>query len=441
MEQSKHIVAIEIGSSHIAGVVARIDAPGSDAAVVCCYEVPVLDSVRYGCIVNVDEVYNKIDTLMQRMQKNKRISTLTIDSVYVALSCRSLHTQTVTVDRALDETQPVSKALIADIYDEARSRMDGSDVIDIRPRLYAIDGREEDNPVGALGTSLHAELSVVVCRPNIRRNVQLVFDRLQKKVNGYIVTPLALADSLTGADERKLGVVLVDHGAETTSVTIYNKGKLQYLNVLPLGSRNITRDLCSLGITEDSADKIKRNYGDATADGKDVKSIDISGVPAADVVGFVTSRAGEIMMNVLHQIELSGLQLKQFAGNGIVCVGRGMALKHMPELLGAVTDLPVRIGRMAGVSDSSEYARYPQLLSVIDAISQLDNPADCMSPQKMPEYEMPHDEPIVEYQPVGQEETPQPEKKKNIGGGFFNRLKYTLEKNVFGQESEMDDDI
>ena len=55
MEDKKYIVALEIGSSHIAGVVASVTALGN-ATIVCYHEVPILDCVRYGSIVNVDEV-------------------------------------------------------------------------------------------------------------------------------------------------------------------------------------------------------------------------------------------------------------------------------------------------------------------------------------------------------------------------------------------------
>lgn len=61
MEDKKYIVALEIGSSHIAGVVASVTAPGN-ATIVCYHEVPILDCVRYGSIVNVDEVCSKTKT-------------------------------------------------------------------------------------------------------------------------------------------------------------------------------------------------------------------------------------------------------------------------------------------------------------------------------------------------------------------------------------------
>lgn len=65
----------------------------------------------------------------------------------------------------------------------------------------------------------------------------------------------AIADLVLTSDEKKLGCMLVDFGAETTTVSMYKNGTLRYFETLPLGSRNITRDIMSLNHTEENAEQ------------------------------------------------------------------------------------------------------------------------------------------------------------------------------------------
>ena len=388
MDDKKYIVALEIASSHIAGVVARVDdAASHDASVVCYHEVSIIDCVRYGCIVNVDEVCNKVNLLLQRITADHRLGGRKIRSVYVALCARSLHTRSVEINRVLNESIPVTREFINQISREARNSVDNQEVVAVVPGLFEIDGVEIANPVGAVGSQLHAVMNVITCRPQIRRNILMVFDRLGLKVNDFVVTPVATAQVLLSPEERKLGCVLVDHGAETTTVTIYKNDRLMYLNVLPMGSRNITRDLVSLKIVEEQADKIKRNYGDAMSAGSDLAKLDISGVSSLDVSNYVTSRAGEMMENVYNQLQIAGFTPEQLPA-GFVVVGRGMKLNRLPDLLQSISKMPVRMGKIKDINEPMELAKVPQLLSVVNEISGMSSLSSCL---EMPMMKVPED--------------------------------------------------
>lgn len=123
MEDKKYIVALEIGSSHIAGVVASVTAPGN-ATIVCYHEVPILDCVRYGSIVNVDEVCSKTNDLLYRIKNDSRVAPRQIDSVYLAFGGRSLHTEKIEIDRDLNEDVPISREFIELLKKEASAGLD-----------------------------------------------------------------------------------------------------------------------------------------------------------------------------------------------------------------------------------------------------------------------------------------------------------------------------
>lgn len=434
MEDKKYIVVLEIGSSHIAGVVASVTAPGN-AAIVCYHEVPILDCVKYGNIVNVDEVCSKTNDLLYRIKNDSRVAPRQIDSVYLALSGRSLHTQMVEVNRDLNESLPISREFVEVMKRDASSRFDSKNVADVLPCEYVLDGSVVTNPIGSVGSHLYAMINVVLCRPQMRRNLQMVFDRLKIRINGFIITPIAAAQTLLTSDERRLGCVYVDHGAETTTVAIYKSNSLLYLNVLPMGSRNITRDLCSLNLLEEDADKIKRNYGDAMSVGGDMPNADISGASALDVANYVSARAGEIMENVFNQLQLTKVSANELPA-GFIVTGRGMRLKRMADLLRNISGMKVRNGQYPGINEGTELAKIPQLLSVVEWISNQPLTASCMSMPPMPEHPVANE---IEEQPdvaANPKEKPQ-EKPKSQKSGFFTRWFKTMGDNI---EKTFDDE-
>ena len=58
-------------------------------------------------------------------------------------------------------------------------------------------------------------------------------------------------------------------GAETTTVSIYKNDVLIYLATIPVGSRNITKDITALNILEERAEEIKKSVGNANVQPSD----------------------------------------------------------------------------------------------------------------------------------------------------------------------------
>lgn len=141
-----------------------------------------------------------------------------------------------------------------------------------------------------------------------------------------------------------MGCMLVDMGAETTTVTIYRKGFLVYLATIPLGARNITRDLTHLNLLEEKAEEIKVTSGSAMPT-QSAANLNLGGVKLSDVSAMVAARAEEIVANVVEQIEYAGLSEKDLPA-GIICIGGGAKLSGMTDLLERQSGLPVRMGRL-----------------------------------------------------------------------------------------------
>lgn len=348
MEQ-KYIVAIEIGSSKIKGAVGSTDETGA-LTVIAVEEEKLVDCVRYGCIQNVEEVSNRVLRIVRSLEENSSISPRKIKGVYVGMGGRSLSASSREVQRQLPDELEITERIITQIKDEARSaNMSDKDVVDVLPRSFTIDNQPATNPVGIFGQQINANLNLLTCKPQIRRNLnRVICERLQLAINGYIVRPIALADLVLSDDEKRLGCMLVDFGAETTTVSIYKDGALHYLETIPLGSRNITRDITSINHLEEKAEELKKAVGCANPQEQGGKKNAVDGIDVVEINNYVQARAGEIVANIIEQIKYADYKPTDLPA-GIIVVGGGAKLKGFNSLLEAQSSLKVRSGAPLGL--------------------------------------------------------------------------------------------
>lgn len=135
--------------------------------------------------------------------------------------------------------------------------------------------------------------------------------------------------------------MLVDFGAETTTVSIYRDGSLVYLTTLPMGSRNITRDLTSLNCLEERAEEIKKAVGNAMPPTTDGNPLVTDGLDNSAINNIVAARTDEIISNIFEQINYAGLKPEQLPA-GIVITGGGTRLRGFDDLLTKQTRMKTR---------------------------------------------------------------------------------------------------
>lgn len=375
----KYIVAIEIGSSKIRGAVAIADDAGM-VDVIASEEEKLIDSVRYGCIQNVD-VSNAVSRVCERLEAYPRLEEGTITGVYVALGGKSLSSRIEEVSTSLPAEMEITRQLVDDLKAKAEAMVpEGRDAVDVVPVRFTVDNKAQVNPVGSYGQQLGARMAVISCIPQIKRMLRRVLnERLGLTINGYIVRPLAEAAMALTDDERRLGCLFVDFGAETTTVAIYKNGAPVYLATLPMGSRNITLDLTALNYIEERAEEIKRKSGNAIPqEGLHYKGAD--GIDYTEVNNYVHARAAEIVQNILAQIEYAGLKSSELPGD-IIIVGGGARLRGFNELLAKQSKMKVRVGSVQGpvkISDGSiQPAENLDVISVLAAAARLPE-AECV---------------------------------------------------------------
>jgi cell division protein FtsA len=377
MEKKQYIVAIEIGSSKIVGVIAHKELPSGAVAIRAVHETKITESVRYGCIKNVEEVKRSINEVISKL--TTQIKDATISSIYLSLAGRSIRNEVVQVKKTLNIESPITQETILDLLREGRhTTKKGFDVLDVIPQRFLIDNVEEKKPVGTFASNISATLNTIIGKSTLSANLHRVIDP-SIKVNGIILSPIAVAKQVLTPDEQQLGCMLVDLGAETTTVSIYKNGALIHLATLPFGGRNITRDVMSLNLLEDKAEELKISAGNAMPNENLNQSMQVDGVSIRDLSKYVVARSGEIIANITEQLNIANIRSEEL-GEGIILIGGGAQLSGFREVLEKSTNMKVKFGSYPQhVNIISKRAQESSLY--IQAVAIAAEAAECISPE------------------------------------------------------------
>ena len=160
------------------------------------------------------------------------------------------------------------------------------------------------------------------------------------------------------ADERDLGVTLIDMGGGTTSIAVFYEGHLVHVDSIPVGGEHVTRDIArGLSTPVAHAERMKTQIGRAVAkpnDEYDIIDVPLIGeedrtrpnhIPRSILVGIIRPRIEETFELVRSRLEASGVD--KLAGGRAVLVGGGCQLDGVPEVAAAILNKKVRTGGAA----------------------------------------------------------------------------------------------
>lgn len=325
------IVAIELGSSKIAGAVGRKQTDGT-LQVLAYAEEPVSGFIRRGVVYNIDKTAQSLSNLINRLEPE--LNGKTIEQVYVGVGGYTLHSELNTVVRTFDEETRVSDDIIAQMEEEnAQKQYPGYSILLMVSQEYKIGNNLLSEPVGVNCTRIEGNYLNILARTSVMDNTAKSFEIAKANIADDSIAPQVAASALLSDNERRQGCALVDFGADTTTVSIYKGGCLRFLTVIPLGGQNITRDLCSLKIDEQEAEQLKCQYGLTLPDTADerVQLDNGRSVELRQVHDVIEARFEEILVNICRQIDASGYADKLHMG--VVCCGGGINLKGIEGAL------------------------------------------------------------------------------------------------------------
>lgn len=363
MAKSTDILALDIGSASIKALVGEVRRDGS-FVVKSLYKMPSR-GMRRGMVSDHDDAAGAVH---QALLEVRRAHPDALRAIFVGVGNANVRAQSsrgiVAVARAdyqihHDDMMRVEAAAQAVTVPPNRS------IIHLINQEYMVDGVTGiKNPLGMTGNRLELSSMIVdVFEPAVKALTRAV-ETAGGEMDGMIFGPLASAQSVLSRNQKDLGVVLIDIGADTTSVVAYEDGKLADLAVFPVGASNITNDLAiGLQISPEAAEVVKCSFGVASP--KDVSSremIDLKRIDARAKGAVPRQFIAEIIEARLEEIfELVNGELKRIgkAGRlpaGAVLSGGGAKIPGIIELARQELRLPAQIGTpdMARLHTSEE---------------------------------------------------------------------------------------
>jgi cell division protein FtsA len=412
-----YIVAIDLGTSHITGIVGEKNADGICSIVACETENP-FSCIRRGNIRNLDDTADHVAGLVKKLES--RLKGRYIDKLYIGTGGQSLRTIDHVEGKDIAEGAVVTKGDVKELKEKCRQYVpDLLDVLDVAPAAYYLDGRRETKPIGVPCKRFEAHYKLIIGRGSVRRDIlNSIRERAGKEVAGIIVSPLALADAMLSREEKELGCALVDFGAGVTSVSVYKNGDLLHMSVIPLGGNLITRDITSMQLTEAESEKLKKEYGCAVLEKEDDEktvTVEMEGsdreIAVNDLNAIVEARAKEIVENVYARIS-EVIELKSL-GYGIVLAGCASELKKLPKLITEKCKVKARHSaiRSGLIHGGDEMTGNPSCMTAVGIMLKGTEP--CISP------------PAVTADPVA---PAAPEEEKGPKGLFRRRREQKPEK-------------
>ena len=323
--------------------------------------------LRKGVVVNIEETSKNIQILLSELQKtyDKKINSafaniggghlyLTHSHGLISVSRADGKISQEDIERVLQAAQAVNLP-------------SNQEILDVFPTEFIIDDQKNiREPLGLIGKRLEAKVLLLISFSPYLKNLSQALFGVKIQIDGIISSPLAAARSALTPQQKELGVVLIDIGAATTSLAVFEEGDLIHFAVLPIGSANITNDI-AIGLrTEiETAEKIKKQFGTCIL-GKTKreekhqgrKKIEISDKSSPIsfshkiLVDIIEARVFEIF--ALVQKELRKISRQELLPAGAIITGGGAKLPKIVEIAKKELKLPCRIGVPKGITGLEE---------------------------------------------------------------------------------------
>ena len=359
MARGNIVTGLDIGTSSIKALV--VQRKGKDWEVLSYAEIPSF-GLRKGAVVSVEETSKNVQMIMSGIEKdcNKRIN-----SVFVNIGGSHLYVTPsdgiISVSRA---DQRISKEDVERVLQATRAINipSNEEVLDVFPREYIIDDQKGiKQPEDLTGIRLEAKvLLLCVFSPYFVNLTQAVLNA-KLQINDVIPSPLAAANAVLTPQQKELGVALIDIGAATTSLAVFEEGELIHLAVFPIGSANITNDI-AIGLKTEVAiaESIKKQHGtcmfaktEKDKQAQSRKKIEVFDKSSSldftkkNLVDIIEPRVSEILD--LIQKELKKINRQELLPGGIVLTGGGAKIPKIKELTKDTLKLACEIGTPKGI--------------------------------------------------------------------------------------------
>ena len=237
-------------------------------------------------------------------------------------------------------------------------------------KYYLDNGTSVDNPIGIFTNNLTTEMNFTYGQKTVIKNLSSAINLCHLSVEKFFITPEASGASTLLKDERNNGAMIVDLGANITTVGVFLNNKIVFSDCIPIGGLHITSDIVrGLGTKSEDAEKLKILHGSTLSHetdeyiNLDIPIISDQGdlitqkIPKAMLTAIIKPRVEEIFELIYERLSL--LKPNSNYINKIILCGGGANLGNIREFATNYFKSNVRIGRPIGLIDLPEIVQTP----------------------------------------------------------------------------------
>ena len=353
---------VNIGSFRVSAMIAGLTESG---------EMTVLGSghraaqgIKRGYVTDMAAATYAVRDALERAEK---LAGTSVSSVWLGASGAGLASRINQVEIEIGGRR-IEEEDIEQLLTAARDAIepDGRMVLHAQPACYFLDGADGvANPRGLHAERLGVDIHTMLADGAPMRNLREAVENAHLEVEGVVASPLAAGYACLTAEERDLGVALVEFGGEVTNVAVFAGGMLVGLTAIPMGSGDITDAIAShFGIRRFQAERLKCVAGSAIASPADHRErVPVAGpsgespgpiargaddqnrIARSDLISVITGELDRLISDVGRALEAMGFSGGKGSGRQVVLTGGGAELAGLADYAQAALGKAVRIGR------------------------------------------------------------------------------------------------
>ena len=251
------------------------------------------------------------------------------------------------------------------------------EIVHLLPQQFILDEQPGiHDPIGMVGNRLEVNLHIATCSASAQQSVVTCANKAGLEVTETVFESIAAAEATLSADERELGVCLLDVGAGSSELIVYFEGSVAHTSVIPIGGDHFTNDLAvGLHITAPEAEWIKCNYGNAVVTSVSQSSeIELQGMPGFEprlvrqrfICEILEPRARELFHILRDNLRHGGVL--EALGAGCVLTGGGARLAGILDVAESQLRVPARIASPVPLSRMPSELAQPECAALIGTL-------------------------------------------------------------------------
>lgn len=369
MNQPELYVALDLGSNSVKCVIGEV----ADENTIHVIGVGVENSsgINKGNIVNIDAT---VASIKRAVAKAERMMGMTVNKVILGIPANQCSIQDVKGVVAVNgDSREISDDDLDRVLESAATMLNSPDheVVNQIPKKFTVDNLTDiKDPRGMLGIRLEVDSTLISSSKTVLHNILRCVERAGLDVQQIYLKAMTSGNFALTDDEKSRGTMLLDMGAESTTLSVFKEDILTNVAMIPLGGDNLVKDLSGvLKIDTSQARELLYDYGRAYCDEKMIKeglTVPVVGIDFKEqfalsyIVDILQDRLSEIFNLVLDELYNQGVE--DLPG-GIVLTGGVANLDGIQKFANEHFNSRVRIA-----SPTQMGARNPELTGAIGVI-------------------------------------------------------------------------